>query len=434
MVAILEPNSSLKDTFYYNENKVKSGVAKCLSAENYPHELPELNEVQKLQMLQKLAALRSKTKLNSIHISLNFDQSEKLSPEQLIKIARKYMEGIGFENQPYLVYEHFDAGHPHVHIVTTNIEANGERIDLHHLGIHKSEPTRKKIEKEFNLVKAEGRKPTDYQLEPAMLQKAMYGKTQTRRAIATVLNGIINTYHYASLNELNAVLGQYNVKADRGLEGSRIYKNNGLTYQILTAAGKPVGKPIKASSFPGKPTLKYLEGRYKLNEILRRKHRTRIKNAVDMLLIKNAGLTLENFQELLRKQGIDTLIHKNNDGRIYGLTYIDHTTKCVFKGSKVGEDYGINAIIQRCALAPENSIKNLQISIPTEKNNFQVKINEDEKVYQYNTAESDLNSGLAKSDGIIELLFDPEYVNETIPWALRRKRKKKKRTQQDNNQ
>ena len=434
MVAILKPNNSLKDTFYYNENKVKSGVAKCLLAENYPHELPELNEVQKLQMLQKLAALRTKTKLNSIHISLNFDQSEKLSPEQLVKIARKYMEGIGFENQPYLVYEHFDAGHPHIHIVTTNIEANGERIDLHHLGIHKSEPTRKNIEKEFNLVKAEGRKPTDYQLEPVMLQKAMYGKTQTRRAIANVLSGIINTYHYASLNELNAVLGQYNVKADRGLEGSRIYKNNGLTYQILTAAGKPEGKPIKASSFPGKPTLKYLEGRYKLNEILRRKHRTRIKNAVDMLLIKNAGLTIENFQELLRKQGIDAVIHKNNDGRIYGLTYIDHTTKCVFKGSKVGEEYGINAILQRCASAPENSIKNLQISTPTEKNTFQIKVHEDEKGNQHNALQPDLSPGMVKQDGIIELLFDPEYVNETIPWALRRKRKKKKGRQQDNSQ
>ena len=31
------------------------------------------------------------------------------------------MEQIGFGDQPYLVYQHNDAGHPHIHIVTTRI-------------------------------------------------------------------------------------------------------------------------------------------------------------------------------------------------------------------------------------------------------------------------------------------------------------------------
>jgi hypothetical protein len=44
------------------------------------------------------------------------------------------------------------------YIVTNNIQRDGKRIDLHLLGIRKSEPARKEIEEMFGLVKAEGRK------------------------------------------------------------------------------------------------------------------------------------------------------------------------------------------------------------------------------------------------------------------------------------
>ena len=44
-----------------------------------------------------------------------------LNKEKLCAIAETYMKAIGFEKQPYLVYRHYDAGHPHIHIVSTNI-------------------------------------------------------------------------------------------------------------------------------------------------------------------------------------------------------------------------------------------------------------------------------------------------------------------------
>lgn len=50
-----------------------------------------------------------------------------------------------------------DAVNPHVLILTTNIQPSGKRINIHHLGKNASEEVRKKIEAEFNLVKATGR-------------------------------------------------------------------------------------------------------------------------------------------------------------------------------------------------------------------------------------------------------------------------------------
>jgi hypothetical protein len=35
------------------------------------------------------------------------------------------MDKIGFGDQPYLVYRHLDAGHPHIHIVTKTLSIMG---------------------------------------------------------------------------------------------------------------------------------------------------------------------------------------------------------------------------------------------------------------------------------------------------------------------
>src|SRR5436309_2592085 len=101
--------------------------------------------------------MNSRVKTNAMHIMLNFDVGEKLSIAKMQEITTAYMDKIGFGDQPYLVYQHRDAAHPHVHVVTTNIKTDGQRINIHNIGRTLSETARKALEVEFNLVKAEGR-------------------------------------------------------------------------------------------------------------------------------------------------------------------------------------------------------------------------------------------------------------------------------------
>src|SRR4051795_9469405 len=166
------------------------------------------------------------------------------------------MQKIGFGEQPYLVYQHHDAGHPHLHIVTTNIKQDGKRIALHNLGQHQSMKASKEIEQEFDLVKALSKTRMRYELQPVNAQKVQYGKSETKRAITNVLDAVLPYYKYTSLAELNAILKLYNVVADRGSEQSRIYKNEGLVYHILNEQGEKIGIPIKASLIYNKPTLR----------------------------------------------------------------------------------------------------------------------------------------------------------------------------------
>src|SRR3546814_223050 len=242
MVAVIRPGRSIRRTFHYNENKVKAGCAELLMAENYPVAAEHLTESQRLNMLLRTAESNPNVEANSIHISLNFAVGERLTEATMKAIASEYMEAIGFGNQPYLVYRHDDAAHPHLHIATVKVGLDGERIETQNIGKNLSEPARKALEKKYGLVRAEDHQRQVFTLIPVDATKVIYGISETRKAIGNVLETVLKKYKYASLAELNAVLGLYNVSAERGSEDSRTYKRRGLLYRVLDEKGKPIGE------------------------------------------------------------------------------------------------------------------------------------------------------------------------------------------------
>ena len=372
MVAVIKTSSSIRGILNYNENKVEIGKAECISAVNYPLELEKLSFTSKLNRFLKLAELNTNAKRNTVHISLNFDPSENHSKEKMAEIADVYMEKLGFGRQPYLVYQHHDAGHPHCHIVTNNIQRDGKRIDLHLLGIRKSEPARKEIEEMFGLVKAEGRKQKEqFSLNPIDVGRVQYGKAESRKAINSVLNKVLFDYKYSSLPELNAVLNLYNVHADRGSEESRVFKNNGLLYKILDQNSKPIGLPIKASEFYSRPTLKFLEGKFKSNEAEKESCKKYVKNAIKLAFYRENIISPEKLSNILERESIHMMLRKSREGQLYGITYVDHKTKSVFNGSSLGKEFSAKGIQESCAmniLTLERKYKN---SVSTSSENFQ---------------------------------------------------------------
>src|SRR6478736_9903888 len=118
MVAIIKISASLRNVLQYNENKLRENVAQLIHSENFLKDTEHLGFTDKIGTFEKLNSLNERTRLKTMHISLNFDPSEKLDKETLQQIADIYMQKIGFANQPYLVYQHHDAGHPHIHIVS----------------------------------------------------------------------------------------------------------------------------------------------------------------------------------------------------------------------------------------------------------------------------------------------------------------------------
>ncbi len=356
MVAKIAVPNSIKRALNYNEQKMKEGKAECIYAHYFLKEADQLNFYEKLHRFEKLIALNKRATTNTVHISLNFASNEKLAKEKLIEIASVYMHKIGFSEQPYLVYQHLDSGHPHVHIVTTNIQKDGKRISIHNMGRNESAKARREIEMAFGLVRAEDQKKQSDDIKPVNVQRVLYGKSLTKRAITNVLDAILPHYKYASLAELNAVLKLYNITADRGKENGIIFRKNGLVYRVLNEKGNKIGVPIKASSIYNKPTLAYLEKRFSENEVLKQEYKKSLKTSIDWILLKPPK-SLQAFTEALRKEKINVVTRQNDQGFIYGLTYIDLNTKSVFNGSQIGKEYSAKAILEKCGEAQAVTMK-----------------------------------------------------------------------------
>ena len=409
MVARIRSGKSLKGAINYNEHKVKEGKAELLMAKGFSKDAGYLKFNDKVNRLQKLANLNTRVVTHCLHISLNFDASENLNKEKLQQIANEYMDKISFGKQPFLVYEHRDAAHQHVHIVTTNIQSNGKRISLHNLGRLQSEKARKEIEINFGLVKAGDKKNKSLDsLQDIRLEKMLYGKVETKRAISNIVTSVVSQYKFASLPELNAVLMQYNVMADRGADNTRMFQKNGLQYSILDEQGNKVGKPIKASSIYGKPILSNLESKYEVNRVARLPFKQDLKNKIDLILDKNP--TKQLFVNELKEKGVIIVFRTNDQNFIYGITYVDHTTKSVFNGSDLGKEYsaaGIRGRLDKPLTLAEGP--NMKVANETSEKNY----------INYNLHVQ------TQKNSLLDIFTQPSKTFHHLPYEFRRCKRKK---------
>lgn len=444
--------SDLKRALNYHEKKVQNGNARLIHSHSFFKLPSELNFHDKMERFNNLMALNERAETKLIHISLNFHPSEKdrLTEEFYIHLADEYMNKIGFGNQPYLVYRHEDAGHPHIHVLSTLIKDDGKRIPTHYIAKNLSEPVRKEMEKQYGFIPAD--KKEQLRQEERQLavtpQKAQAGKSATMRSITNVLDHVINQYKYTSLNELNAVLKLYNVKADRGAENGRIYKNKGLTYVVLDEDGKSLTKPIKASSFHSKPTLEYIESKFKDNEQKRQPDKKHLRTAIDWA-VQSAPRTLGDLAKLLQKDRINLVIRSNDQGRIYGMTYISHERKAVFNGSELGKEYSAKRMLERLGMDEQQTQKDQQKEKRVEQ---QQNSSRQEKISQFKDRQPNENHQQAlqrkepgqsqaqekeiadqedlgtKAAKVIEQIVGPDYGNGAINKDLltEEERKKKK--------
>jgi hypothetical protein len=417
MVAKITVPNSIKRALNYNEQKMKEGVAKCIYAHNFLKEAEQLNFYEKLNRFEGLIALNKRASTNTVHISLNFGLNENIEKDKLAEIASVYMEKIGFADQPYLVYQHLDAGHPHIHIVTTNIQKDGRRISLHNLGRNESTKARREIEIAYKLIKAEEQKRQQPdEIKPLNVQRVNYGKSPTKRGIVNVLDAVLSKYKYASLAELNAVLKLYNLTADRGKEEGIIFKKGGLVYRVLDERGNKIGVPIKASSIYNKPMLSYLEKKFEENELLKKEYKKNLKTSIDWIMVKPPKSLLA-FKEALQKEKINLVIRQNDNGIIYGLTYIDHNTKCVFNGSEIGKEYSAKGILEKCGiqqLTPDHD-KSIQSEITSEKK----ELFPDSELQQKHTQDS---------PKLLDVLITAKEEYNYLPYELRKPKKKKRKS------
>lgn len=344
MIARISTGKDVYGALAYNQQKVDrgDGTVLCTSGLLVPEDGRFTVADTAAQILSWMPS-HVRTEKPVLHISLNPDPKNVLSDDQLIDIAAEYMESMGWGDQPYVVYKHTDIGRSHIHIVSVQVDSSGRKINDSHRN-ERSVAVTERIEREYDLRPAKDKKNTElWQLSPVD-----YKKGDLKRQIASVVKPVLAMYRFQTMGELRALLSLYRIGVEEvvGVRNGKPYR--GVVYMALDEHGEQApAPPMKASRLGGEASLAKIErvmaraGEQIKQKELHRQTRNRVDKAMQ------ATQTEEALRERLKKEHIDLYLRRNDTGRITGVTFIDHETRCVLNGSRLGKAYSANAINDR---------------------------------------------------------------------------------------
>ena len=343
MVAKINYGSSLFGALAYNGEKVNEGVAKILETNKVFSPADGTHDISAcMQDFMAYMPSHVLTKKPVIHISLNPHPDDSLTDEQFSAIAWEYIEKMGYANQPFIVYKHEDIDRHHLHIVTLAVDERGKKINDGN-NFYTSTRILKELEQKYGLIPAQMRK----EKEVFRLQKVCYGDGENlKKQLVSVIRPAAKFYHCPSFKEYRALLSTYNICVEE-VKGEMYGKPyNGLVYFATDDKGKKVGNPFKASLFGKAVEYEALQNRFKASkEKLKEKHLAPKTKAVVAGALRRSA-TKENFRTNLHHKGIDVLFRENEQGRLYGITFIDQNNGCVVNGSRLGKELSANAVAE----------------------------------------------------------------------------------------
>lgn len=347
MLGLVQTVKNLVNLVKYMNEKLEQGKARTIYAGNFIQDAHELTKNDIIQRFEQRISLNDRTEKPMMHFVVAFHPSDNLSDELMSTLAKKYIASAGFGDQPFVVYRHFDTAHPHAHVITTRIGADGNRIHLRPSQIKQLHLLTRRLDAAYGLKPsyiARGDDPEEFNVQQA--QRVYRNENSLTRAISDVLNTVIDHYAYTSMDELNAILRRYNVMAYGGKEGTRLYENKGLVYSALNDNGEQITRGINASAFKLRPTRNYLEKKFQMNEPLREYSRQRVQTAIDWILVTRKP-DWAGFQEALQWEGIAMVQQDSKDGNGKDVYFIDHREKSAFSGEGLGLQYRLQGLQER---------------------------------------------------------------------------------------
>ena len=338
MVAKISIGSSLYGALSYNGEKMNKEQGRVLGANKII--LPADGQIDIARMVENFNAFMpkmGKTKKPVLHISLNPHPDDRLSEQQYEILAREYLDKLGFGEQPYIIYKHMDIDRHHIHIVTVNVNEQGKRLNQDFL-YRRSKRITTELEGKYNLHKAQREKIT-----PDMPIRKVDPSGDIKRQVANTVKMVGMRYKFQTIGEYNAILSLYNIRCEQtdGRVNGREY--HGLVYFATDDDGKTIATPFKASRLGKFASRTAIDSRFE-----------KAKEKIDVAPTKRKVADVlanssdkPDFVAKLKARNIDVVLRYTDEGRIYGVTFIDHGTMTVLNDSRLGKEFSANAINER---------------------------------------------------------------------------------------
>lgn len=424
MIAKIGRSANLYGALAYNQLKVENENGRILFANKMIETASGHYTVAQLaQSFAPYLIANRNTEKHTLHISLNPDPNDKVSDDKFREMAELYMKEMGYGEQPFVVFKHTDIDRSHIHIVSVCVDEQGKKISDKFEKIRSMNVCRE-LEKKYSLIPATEKKRNQ---NDKVFHPVNYQAGDVKSQIASVIRHLLNYYQYQSLGEYNALLSLFNITTEK-IEGELQGKmQQGLLYIPLNEKGERVGHPFKASLFGKSAGLPALELHFAKCKIALKDTPTKqtLKSAITIALQTTSDE--QAFKKQLREQGINVVVRRNDVGRIYGMTFIDHNSKTVWNGSNLSKELSANTFndywnhnIKPEIIEPAE----LQSKIST-SNDEDIPVEEPHHLFDF------LNTSEKYEDGLIEALGGllPEAQGEDyeeLDFANKMKKKRKR--------
>ena len=338
MVAKISIGNSLYGSLTYNGEKINKEKGRLLDTNKIYNDGSGTVDIHRAyEDFMRWIPTSSRTERPMMHISLNPHPDDVLSDTDFTRLAHDYMQMMGFADMPYMIYKHTDIDRHHVHIVALRVGTDGRCISDRN-NFYKNRKVCRELEQRYGLKVAAREKIT-----PDMPIKKVDPSGDIKRQVANTVKMVGMRYKFQTMGEYNAVLSLYNIRCEQtdGRVNGREY--HGLVYFATDEEGKTIANPFKASRLGKFASRTAIDSRFE-----------KAKDKIDIAPTKRKvadclaqSTDKEDFISKLKDCGIDVVFRYTDEGRIYGVTFIDHNTMTVLNGSRLGKQFSANAINER---------------------------------------------------------------------------------------
>ena len=310
VVKIQPPSSSVSRVLEYNDRKVDTGQCEVVGLWNTGTSYIS----RSYEILEAFERGSRKTRNTVFHASVNPSVADGMDRDKALRFIRDLMGQLGYGRQPMIIYEHNDTGRRHWHIVSVRVDAKGYKIGDLYENKRCNEIVRSLQSRYgFTLGRPEGADRNEQGQDVSM-------------TLSTLIEKALR-YRCTTMAQLRLVLESLGVRT--------VETPSAVSYQLLDEKGKPRSAAIDAMDLmiPSREDMEKQVQKNKWSNEDTFRRRSRVNGCVKAAL--SGARSEEEFRRKLSSKGIDVMFSRTDEGRIFGVTFIDHTSRSVFKGSEL---------------------------------------------------------------------------------------------------
>ena len=316
----------------YNERKVAEGKAAVV----YMQEIDDPDNP--LETFERYEIGSRRCEKLSFHMSINPSATDGMTQEQVVEFAKDLMKGLGYGDQPFIIYRHNDIDREHYHVVSVRVDKEGRKIPDTNEHLRCQQLLRELAHKYGYTIgngdQVDEQEDLEEQEEDSDKKLVEYQRFDPERGeFKLQMEELVEqamSYHFTTFEQFKMLMKQFGVDVEYQVKKKKpLIFLSGIDPKTGHKCTPPI--PISAINAPSFEEIQQHIDDAKKEK--RDREKERVANLARIALDK--GTSELHTRRILRKMNIAIVFSRAREGTIIGVTFIDHQTRNVFKCSEL---------------------------------------------------------------------------------------------------